>query len=247
MFNKWGGFIIMEHQPYNKIGITESGDPCFDFSWVKNLQDVNIIITKGLNDRMIRELIKNKDKIILHLTCTGNGRTDIEPNVLSPEKLKERLLILLKKGFNSNQIVLRIDPIILNKKYYNNSFIPIILFKDIIKRLRFSFLNMFSSCGIKYKIKQDINIKYFLKTFINKAKRYYTLESCSGISHNKVVKNACVSQTDLDILNKQMILSLNNRKRFNCNIPGNIIELLTKNNCKHNCKYCYLNKTKEDN
>ena len=145
MFDKWGGFIVVEHQPYNKIGITESGDPCFDFSWVKNIQDANIIITKGLNDRMIKELIKNKDKIILHLTCTGNGGTDIEPNVLTPEKLKERLLILLKKGFNSNQIVLRIDPIILNKKYYNNSFIPVVLFKNIIKRLRFSFLNMFSS------------------------------------------------------------------------------------------------------
>lgn len=230
----------MEHQSYNKIGITESGDPCFDFSWIKNLQDINIIITKGLNNKMIKNLIKYKDKIILHLTCTGNGGTDMEPNVVYPWVLKTQLLKLLKLGFNPEQVVLRIDPIILNKKYFGNPFVPIFLFKGVIKRVRFSFLNMFSSCGVRYKIKQDIQIKPFLKEFVKLAKDHYTLESCSGVSNKNVIKNACVSQKDLDILHKQIILYPNNRKRFNCNIPNNVVELLSQNNCKHGCKYCYL-------
>ena len=33
-------------------GSTENGDPAFDTSWLKNLQDVNLIITKNLSDWM---------------------------------------------------------------------------------------------------------------------------------------------------------------------------------------------------
>jgi len=229
----------MEHKSCN-IGITETGDPCFDFSWCKKLQEANIIITKGLNDRIIKELIKHKDKIILHLTCTGNGGTALEPNVPKPQELQGQLEKLISMGFNINQVVLRVDPIILNTEFCMNAFVPVELFKHNIKRLRFSFLNMFSSCGARYNIKQDIGINEFSRTFIKEATRYYTLESCSGIKNNNVIKNACISETDMEILNKNIILYPNNRKRGNCNIPSNAIELLEKNNCKHGCKYCYL-------
>ena len=34
----------------NKIGTTETGDPCLDFGWTNRLRPVNIIITKNLSN-----------------------------------------------------------------------------------------------------------------------------------------------------------------------------------------------------
>ena len=72
---------------YRKIGVTEAGDAGLDLSWVSKLFDVNVIITKHLtpkNTALIKALLNNKDKIILHCTCTGYGGTLMEKNVPTP-------------------------------------------------------------------------------------------------------------------------------------------------------------------
>ena len=61
-----------------QVGITESGEIAFNLEAFDNLRNANIIITKRLTDKLIEKLIENKDKIILHLTCTGMGGTKIE-------------------------------------------------------------------------------------------------------------------------------------------------------------------------
>ena len=72
-----------------KIGVTERGDAGIDFTWVNKLKnrtvDGAILITKNVNDTFIKnvmDLYKNGfTQIIVHCTCTGHGRTIIEPNV----------------------------------------------------------------------------------------------------------------------------------------------------------------------
>ena len=75
-----------------KFGITEAGDAGLDFSWADKLLDGNIIITKHLttkNTQLLKLLIENQDKIILHATCTGFGGTKMEPNVPKPIEVYE--------------------------------------------------------------------------------------------------------------------------------------------------------------
>lgn len=50
-----------------KIGVTERGDAGIDFSWVQKLYPANVIIFKNLNDKLIDNLVRNKDKIIFHI------------------------------------------------------------------------------------------------------------------------------------------------------------------------------------
>lgn len=92
LFKIKGGFIM-------KVGITERGDAGLDFSWVEKLLPLNVIITKNLNDTIIKHLVNNKDKIILHMTCTGLGSTVIEPNVPNVEFTYSQIRKLIKEGF----------------------------------------------------------------------------------------------------------------------------------------------------
>lgn len=99
-----------------KIGITERGDASIDYQWVEKLPSVDgtILITKNLTDRYIDTVIKcyeNGDKLIVHATCTGWGRTDFEPNVPDYKTQLHQLKKLIKKGFPADHCVLRIDPI----------------------------------------------------------------------------------------------------------------------------------------
>lgn len=93
-----------------KFGITEAGDAGLDYSWANKLLDGNIIITKHLtaqNDKLIDLLLKNKNKIILHVTCTGYGGTKMEPNVPKPQEVYNGVNELISRGFPEKQIVLR--------------------------------------------------------------------------------------------------------------------------------------------
>ena len=65
----------------NRIGVTEAGEIAFNLDAFDRLYKANIIITKRLTDELIEKLIEHKNKIILHLTCTGMGGTRIEPFV----------------------------------------------------------------------------------------------------------------------------------------------------------------------
>lgn len=99
-----------------KIGITERGDASIDYQWVEKLPSVDgtILITKNLTDRFIDTVIKcyeNGDKLIVHATCTGWGRTDFEANVPDYKTQLHQLKKLIKKGFPADHCVLRIDPI----------------------------------------------------------------------------------------------------------------------------------------
>ena len=50
------------------IGITESGDPSIDFSWTSKVDNCDgvILITKNVSDKLISQIMKYIDKIILH-------------------------------------------------------------------------------------------------------------------------------------------------------------------------------------
>lgn len=254
----------------NKIGVTETGDPGYDFSWTSNLYDANVLITKTLSEKFIEELVKDnrKEKIILHITCTGYGGTPMEPGAPTMEETYQLTQKLLKV-FPINQVVLRIDPIIPTKDGLQRLTKVLTKFSNLgITRVRISIIDLY------YHVKQRFNeatnsgilpkelaldywswqapkdrmlvILYTLNTF----KNVYQFETCSepelialDREQSEPILNqvGCVSQKDLDILGSNVVMEGSSRQRRTCLCPGNKYQILRKKpgRCPNKCIYCY--------
>lgn len=229
------------------FGITERGDACLDLSWVNKLKPGNIIISKNASPEFYEALLKHKDRIIYHCTCTGYGGTIIEPNVPNPDFIVRCVDGLIKDGFPVSQIVLRIDPII--PTYHGLIRVNKVLhiFNDLgIKRVRYSFLDIYPHVAQRFKDK-DIGLPWegftapykmqqnALKLFANYPQ--YEFESCAEDNPHSL---GCISQKDIDILNLNMPIKVGGFQRKGCKCIGNKTELLSNGKrCKHGCLYCY--------
>jgi len=202
-----------------KVGITERGDAGLNFTWVNKLLPANIIISKRINDDLIKILIANKNKIILHVTCTGFGASALEPNVPSKLWTKIQVDTLIEQGFPTEQIVLRIDPIIPTNRGLITAEGIMKLFEGIgIKRLRYSFIDMYSH--VKYRFKDK-----------------YEFEACGEDTPHKL---GCISQKDFDILKIDDKVTVLGKQRDSCLCAAGKTELLSsKKQCWHGCVYCY--------
>lgn len=230
------------------IGITERGDAGLDFSWADKLYDANIIITKNPNDKFIEHALKHKDKIILHITCTGFGGSVIEPNVPLPYVVINQTYKLIQLGFPKKQIVLRLDPIIPTNKGLMKTKEILNLFANIgIKRCRYSFLDIYPHVKQRFA---DIGMNLPYDTFtapkemidnamdlLSEYEDIYEFESCAENTKHKL---GCISQKDLGILGVSMDTSNGGFQRNTCMCLGNKKELLkSKKRCSHKCLYCY--------
>lgn len=234
------------------FGITEAGDAGLDLSWANKLLEGNIIITKQLtcdNGKLINLLLKNQERIILHITCTGYGGTKMEPYVPKPFKVYQGARELIKMGFPVKQMVLRIDPIIPTKKGIEHIIEPLSLFKDIgIERVRYSIIDMYNHTKNRF-LKEfgelpfdgfqapDYMVKNVLKT-INPYRETYTFESCTENTPDKV---GCISIKDYEILGLDTSdVIIGGFQRAGCMCCAGKTELLNnKKRCPSGCLYCY--------
>lgn len=237
------------------VGITEASEVSFNLDVFDRLYNANIIITKRLTNALIDKLVQNKDKIILHLTVTGWGGSELEPFVPSAETTRKKFGQLLEKGFPIEQCVLRIDPCIPTKIGLEKMCGVVRLFSDAdIKRVRFSVLDMYDHVKKRFKEK---NIELPFETFhapieqrkhmydvlVNLGKKYgFEVEACAEPDIESV---SCLSQKDIDILGLTDKIKLigNKGQRSNCGCPSNKKELIKegfKKKCGNGCKYCYI-------
>lgn len=231
-----------------KVGITERGDAGLDFSWTSKLLPANIIISKSINNFLIKEVIRQQEKIILHVTCTGFGASILEPNV--PNKLWTRLQIvkLIAEGFPVEQLVLRIDPIIPTEQGINTAKGILDLFGDTgIKRVRYSFMDMYKHVKDRFTAKslplpyrgfcapaEMINNALVL---FSKYSEKYEFEACAENTQHKL---GCISQKDFDIFGITKKAIPNGAQRMGCSCIAGKTELLKKRSkCRHGCIYCY--------
>lgn len=236
-----------------KIGITESGEVSFNLDVFDRLYDANIIITKRLTNALIDKLVENKDKIILHLTVTGWGGSELEPFVPSAEITRKKFGQLLEKGFPIEQCVLRIDPIIPTEEGIDRMLGVLRLFNDTgIQRVRFSVLDMYDHVKKRFKEK-DIALPF--DTFhapLEIRKSIYDLLVDLGLQYHFGVEAcaepdiksvSCLSQKDIDILGLTDKITLvgNKQQRSNCRCPINKTSLFkTKpERCLQKCLYCF--------
>lgn len=243
------------------IGITEAGEVAFDLSCFDHLYDGNIIITKRLTDKLIEKLVEHKDKIILHLTCTGMGGSKVEPFVPTLEQTVKKYTHLIQAGFPVSHVVLRIDPIVPTEKGVKTACGVIEAFLSneelsetdrLPKRIRYSILDMykhvkerFTEAGfpIPYTTFHApksviLMVRDSLKQLSDKYG--FGLESCAETT---IEQTPCLSQRDIDILGLtdkiQLVGSAEQRK--NCGCPANKKELLRKKpqRCQNGCVYCF--------
>lgn len=236
-----------------QVGITESGEIAFNLEAFDNLRDANIIITKRLTDKLIEKLLENKDKIILHLTCTGMGGTVVEPFVPKVNVTYDKFKILIEKGFPISHVVLRIDPIVPTEKGVNTAVNALETFLHIgVKRVRISILDMYKHVKDRFTEK-SIPIPFYsfhaplsLRTdiynrFLEYSKKYnFDLEVCGEPGIESI---PCLSQKDIDILGMTDKIKLigNAGQRKSCHCPANKHEILKDkpHQCGNACLYCF--------
>lgn len=239
------------------IGITELSDPAINMSWVARLKPkANIIITKNV-EAMTPILLQNKNRIILHATCTGLGSTIYEPNVPHPGFQIKAIEYLIQHGFPKQQIVHRLDPIILSDETIKAHMLALQYFSDLgISRCRYSFCdfyefvrNRFTRAGIP--VPQNFSYsKMSMQQFRNEMIKKFphiSFESCC--EPNLPDASGCISQKDLDILGVSSIQLIGTKSsRRNCLCPMNKFELIrdVPGKCGHNCIYCFW-KRESDN
>lgn len=247
-----------------RIGTCEAGEIAFNLDAFDRLYDGNIIITKRLTNKVIEKLIEHKDKIILHLTCTGMGGTRIEPLVPKIEETLAKLKQLIEGGFPLSHIVLRIDPIIPTDKGVNTAIQVLATFSDIgIERVRLSFLDMYKHVQSRFKKEEimipeiykgngdTVNFHASLEKRIEKLKQIEDYAKAVGYSSVEVCgepgieSTSCLSQKDIDILGltDKITLEGSAEQRKSCGCPANKSELLKvrPHQCENKCMYCYWN------
>lgn len=254
-----------------KIGITERGDASINTIWYPRLITQNnefdgvILITKHITvdfiDRVMR-LHKADRKLIIHATCTGWGKSVIEPNVPDFKTQLEMLNMLVSMGFPLKQCVLRIDPIIPTDQglqvvksvidYAEKSGIltearirvsVLDEYRHVKERLRaLGYKSFYPDNQFQASEKQMKAIAELL------ASTGYQFHTCA---ENKLAKYApegvfiqsgCISKFDLDILGIPVPddLKENPQNRYGCHCLSCKTELLMgKGQCPHKCVYCY--------
>ena len=238
-----------------RIGTTEIGDPCFHLEIFDNLYRGNIVITKHLTNQLCGKLIENKEKVILHLTCTGYGGTKVEPFVPPYQDTYSQCMDLIKGGFPPKHIVLRIDPIIPTEKGVKLAMNVMVQFSNCgIERLRVSFLDNYNHVKerfkeIGYPILYDGKFheslerrKEIIDNITKNAEKcgFKSVECCGEPNMDSI---PCLSKKDLDILGLNDIeLVGSSSQRDACGCPSNKSELIREmpKRCGHKCLYCYL-------
>lgn len=243
------------------IGVTETFDPAYVPDWETKLKDVNIIITKSLTNSMIKKLIDNQSKCILHLTWTGFGGTKIEPNVPNSDTTYKQLEKLLENGFPPSQVVIRLDPIIpFMKNWKQYISVVLIVVSDLSKKYNTKFRCRYSIIDVYPHVRErfeNIGVYIPYKTF-HASKGYFNevydvlsifkdefiFESCAESDTPEFIENVgCVSLKDLHIfgyddLTEEEYGVNGTRKGCLCLSKKNILGV-KPSRCPNGCVYCY--------
>lgn len=241
-----------------RIGVTECGDPSIDLSWVNKVNTVDgiILITKNLTDAVIEKVYLNLDKYIFHITCTGWGKTVIEPNVPKYTEQLDNAKKLLDLGVDVNKIVIRVDPIIPTPRCLNRARRVFDYAVSLgFKRFRVSLLDAFPHVRERFK-KMNIAPPYgnnFCPTpeMIADANKMFAelkaeypdimIESCAEKDLVETDICGCVGKKDIELLGLNVAeadeIGFQRKTCLCCSAKTELLE--KKKRCPYKCLYCY--------
>lgn len=250
-----------------KIGVTEAGDAGLDLSWVSKLDTVDgaIVITKAITPQFIEAAVEHSDKLIVHATITGYGRSVLEPNVRRIEDAQLALAELEDDGFPAERIVVRVDPIIPTLKGLR---VADKVIRDAIQdgyrrfrvslvdmyphvRERFTAANLRCPYGSFFTPQADMvqaandmiaSIQHwFYSGEPDAQENSLRIESCAEPGLTSTIQCGCVSAYDLRLLGLDTSdIDERGAQRPGCRCYSGKVELLEhKAQCPNGCLYCY--------
>ena len=245
-----------------KIGITERGDAGINLSWVSKVNQVDgmVLITKNISEMFVLNVLDlhNKGyKMIIHCTCTGYGRTELEPCVPDYKTQLNSLKILIDRGFPAENCVLRIDPIFPSEKGLNRVKDVLNYFMSLntgVTRIRVSIVDEYRH--VKERYRQRGWTPLYGDNFGPSASQVhavacilqnypYIFETCAekGLTDysDKCIVQGCISNKDLEIMDIPVIeMPVNPQNRKGCMCLSCKTELFEKRQpCPHGCVYCF--------
>lgn len=254
-----------------KIGITEAGDAGLDLSWEDRLESVDgaVLVTKCISPVFLKAALEHKEKIIIHATFTGYGRSVIEPYVPPSYEEFDAILQLVKNGFPKERIVIRVDPIIPTAKGTRTALGVIETFMDQgFSRYRISVIDMYPHVRKRF-MQAGLPLPYgdnFLASkeqmarvdeMVRIAKTYWLnqngyvplrIEACAEPGLTEPIQCGCISEYDLALLGL-----MDNQpdsagyQRDGCMCYSGKTELLRhRQQCSHGCLYCYWKSKKQE-
>lgn len=256
--------------PKYKIGITEAGDAGLDLSWIDKLDTVDgaIVITKNMTTGFYNAVISHKDKLIVHATVTGYGKSILEPNVPHPALELGSIAKLVDGGFPKNKVVIRVDPIIPTTKGIDTASQVVKTFMDAgFSRYRVSIIDMYSHVRERFKAaglplpygeygfnpcaeqvkavdKMLLDMSVYWSSLGDRTDtcRMLMIESCAEPGLTNATQCGCISFYDLNLLglHDEVFPDSYGFQRKNCLCYSGKTELLEhKKRCGHQCLYCY--------
>lgn len=253
--------------PEYEIGINREIDASADLTIFQRLKPImNVIITRDLSNLLfVKELIKHKKNIILHVVVSGFGATPLEPYTPHPRAMFNGIQMLLQQGFPKEQMVLRIDPVIPNEQGLRALELVLDIFsklqikrcrirmlkmnKNIIGRVQWTYITTFGHFSNPYWNEVENKVyttpsQVHMSRVLDVLKKYeslYTFETCMrGIFKDfpGIPELGCVSYRDFQVLGvKDADILKDFEKSTGCACPVNAKELCKINkSLKVQCK-----------
>ena len=246
-----------------RIGITERGDAGICFDWVPKIDTVEgvVLITKNITPMFIRKVLECNKPVIVHCTCTGWGRTEIEPNVPNYRTQLDSLKHLIDSGFPAEHCVLRIDPIFPSGNGLKRVHEVLSYFQSLqtgVERIRISIVDEYRHVKERYiqhgwqplyqQFQADDSMLYDVME--NLARYQRTFETCAENRLYQLSKEkypdmfettGCISEKDLSIMGIPFtLMGINPQQRHGCHCLSCKTELLTeRKQCPNQCVYCF--------
>ena len=254
------------------FGITENGDASLNYDWETNMlgMDGSILITKKLTTIFKNKVIEYVNRpFILHVSCTGYGKTVLEPKLDKFQATIRGIRDLIDSGFPAARIVLRIDPIIPTEK-------GIGVFESVVRyarevvpevtRIRVSVMDMYPHVRKRFQkagLPCPYGNHYFqaspamfrdLNTKIVELKKEFpdlSFESCCETKLPATTATGCVSAKDYEVLGLEKPDESRKGQRTNCMCLGDKKDMLkfeynkTGYNHCYGCLYCYWQTEKD--
>lgn len=219
-----------------------------------NFSDVDAILFCTKNPIPILKYIREIDKpILFHVTLTPYKK-DIEPNVISKEKIIEAIKEL-SNILGSDRVVVRYDPVFLSDKYnidyHLRAFDRVCcLLEGYVSKILISFIDECKNVNknkniLKYRDFLEDDYKRIGLCFSKSAKEHGILVHTCFEDRNLVeygfVKDECLSfNTAFKLTGKVYKKEWKARKEKKCHCVE-MVDIGSYNMCNHMCKYCYAN------
>ncbi len=219
------------------------------------LEDVDLILFCTKNPTPILKYISSiKKPILFHITLTSY-KTDIEPNILSKDKIVEAIKEI-SNNIGRDNVVVRYDPIFLSEKYtieyHKKAFERLCsLLEGYVNKIIVSFVDDYKNVRknkdiLNYIDFTEADYEQIGRNFSNSAKRHnMSVQTCfeeRNLSEYGFEVGECISKQLAYMLTGKKYKSWSARK---CSC-AQTVDIGVYNTCSHFCKYCYANFDEEE-